>query len=71
VQLLLIRIYLLWNAKYFVLQAYKDRFNNEREKQLPLGNMTNEQFFFVAFAQVYMIFMIISVIVYDCSVQNV
>jgi len=50
----------------FLLQAYKDWLltNNGREIQLPYKNMTNEKFFFVAFAQVYMISSILSVMLH-------
>ena len=50
----------------FLLQAYKDWLltNNGREIQLPYKSMTNEKFFFVAFAQVYMISSILSVMLH-------
>jgi len=42
-----------------VFQAYTELTKNDKEIQLPNKNMTNEEFFFIAFAQVIIIIIII------------
>jgi len=48
---------------YDVFQAYKKWAKENNELQLPNRNMTNEQFLFIAFAQVMILLFSISVLV--------